>query len=126
MLYRMDLVEHIGSGLKRIRETMVEYGLEEPMIEADDHWFTVTFKRKTTLKGLEKSREKGQGKRTRTKDAVLQYLTETPTLTIADLAAILNIGERRVRRHITGLKASGLLKRIGPDKGGHWEVVPKS
>jgi predicted HTH transcriptional regulator len=34
MLYRMDLVEHVGSGLKRIRGAMKEYGLEVPVIEA--------------------------------------------------------------------------------------------
>ena len=45
MLYRMDLVEHVGSGLKRIRGAMKEYGLEVPVIEADEHWFSVTFMR---------------------------------------------------------------------------------
>ena len=44
-VYRMDLVENVGSGLKRIRDTMKENGLDEPVIEADEHWFTVTFHR---------------------------------------------------------------------------------
>jgi ATP-dependent DNA helicase RecG len=29
-----------------------------------------------------------------------------------------------VEWHIRKMKDAGILKRIGPDKGGHWEVVP--
>jgi predicted HTH transcriptional regulator len=31
-LHKLDLVEHVGSGLKRIRDAMKEYGLDEPVI----------------------------------------------------------------------------------------------
>jgi predicted HTH transcriptional regulator len=30
-----------------------------------------------------------------------------------------------VARAIAKLKRSGVLRRIGPDKGGHWEVIEK-
>jgi len=37
------------------------------------------------------------------------------------------IGEERstVARAIAKLKRDGVLRRIGPDKGGHWEVIEK-
>jgi predicted HTH transcriptional regulator len=38
--------EHIGSGIKRIRDTVAAYGLEPPVIEANSDWFAVTFRRK--------------------------------------------------------------------------------
>ena len=27
-----------------------------------------------------------------------------------------------IQKHIANLKSAGRLRRIGPDKGGHWEV----
>ncbi|GAB4346221.1 MAG: helix-turn-helix domain-containing protein [Desulfobulbaceae bacterium] len=45
MLHRMDVVEHIGSGIKRIRNLCREYGVAEPKIEVSEHWFTVIFPR---------------------------------------------------------------------------------
>jgi len=47
MLHRMEAVEHIGSGIKRIRNLCREYGVAEPRIEVLEHWFTVTFPRTT-------------------------------------------------------------------------------
>jgi len=55
----MDLVENVGSGLKRIRDTVMVYDLDTPVLEADEHRFTVSFKRKTEGKSLEKCLEKG-------------------------------------------------------------------
>ena len=45
MLYRMEAVEHIGSGIRRIKDLCIEYSLEEPIIEVSPHWFTLVFKR---------------------------------------------------------------------------------
>ena len=45
MLYRMEAVEHIGSGIRRIRNLCREYGVTEPSIEVSEHWFTVIFPR---------------------------------------------------------------------------------
>ena len=28
-----------------------------------------------------------------------------------------------IQKHIANLKKAGRLRRVGPDKGGHWEAV---
>jgi len=43
MLFRMEAVEHIGSGIKRIRNLCREYGVAAPPIKVSEHWFTVIF-----------------------------------------------------------------------------------
>jgi len=48
MLHRMEAVEHIGSGIKRIRDLCREYGVAEPRIEVSEHWFTISFLRPAT------------------------------------------------------------------------------
>ena len=45
MLHRMEAVEHIGSGIRRIRNLCRDYGVAEPQIEVSEHWFTLTFPR---------------------------------------------------------------------------------
>ncbi len=45
MLHRMEAVEHIGSGIRRIRRLCKEYGVAMPRIEVSEHWFTVSFPR---------------------------------------------------------------------------------
>ena len=45
MLYRMDVVENIGSGVRRIRDLCREHDVAEPVIDVSEHWVTVTFPR---------------------------------------------------------------------------------
>ena len=48
MLYRMKLVEQIGSGIRRIRDACLEHGVSEPELHVAADWFTVTFARTET------------------------------------------------------------------------------
>ena len=45
MLHRMEAVEHIGTGIKRIRGLCREYGVAEPRIEVSELWVTEIFPR---------------------------------------------------------------------------------
>ena len=45
MLYRMRLVEQIGSGIRRIHDACLEHGVAEPDIHVSPDWLTVTFPR---------------------------------------------------------------------------------
>ena len=45
ILYRMGLVEQIGSSIRRIREVSLEYGVAEPVIDVSPDWLTVRFPR---------------------------------------------------------------------------------
>ena len=61
-----------------------------------------------------------------TKDPkILAMMRENPQVTIAELAKTTGLSDRAVKKSIKKLKEGGLLRRVGPDKGGHWEVVDK-
>lgn len=47
------------------------------------------------------------------------------TLSTTALAQRIGITSKAVEKHIFRLKADGVLRRIGPDKGGYWQVVEK-
>ena len=53
----------------------------------------------------------------------LDLLAGSSTLTTQDIAERLGISRRAVAKHVYNLHSSGHLRRVGPDKGGHWEVL---
>lgn len=61
----------------------------------------------------------------KTSDKILALLRSHPTLSAGDIAAIVDISRKGVEKHFARLKRYGMLQRVGPDKGGHWEVTFK-
>ena len=59
----------------------------------------------------------------KTVDILWELLLKQPQLTFAGMVAALGITRSTIQKHIANLKAVGRLRRIGPDKGGHWEVI---
>lgn len=52
-----------------------------------------------------------------------ELLRAQPHLTQVGMATALGISRQAIQKHIAHLKSAGRLRRIGPDKGGHWEVL---
>ena len=48
LLHRMEVVEKIGSGIRRIRELCEQHGVAEPVIEVSDSWVVTAFPRPAT------------------------------------------------------------------------------
>lgn len=42
---------------------------------------------------------------------------------VPNLAAMLGVSEKTIKRDIAAMQSAGLIKRVGSDKTGHWEVV---
>ena len=57
------------------------------------------------------------------KNQILALLSANPHATTADLIEETGLSVSGVEKNIRELKAAGRLRRVGPDKGGHWEVV---
>ena len=64
-----------------------------------------------------------ENSRVKTSDKLLALLKEQPYLTQEGMARAMGISRQAIQKHLANLKASGRLRRIGPDKGGHWEAV---
>ena len=59
----------------------------------------------------------------KTVDKVWELLRDQPHLTFDGMVAALGITRSTIQKHIANLKKAGRLRRVGPDKGGHWAVV---
>ncbi|SEL99312.1 ATP-binding protein [Parapedobacter koreensis] len=106
-----QLIEKYGSGIRRIREAFEQYGLKAPKFENFQHGFRVVVY-------AERATDTGK-----TSGKIIAYIRENPEITIPNLARLLGITERSVERNISQLQRANKLTRIGPAKGGHWEVI---
>jgi ATP-dependent DNA helicase RecG len=59
----------------------------------------------------------------KTADRLLALLKSHPTMTIPELAVALGRTTRTVEKQLARLRAEGRLRRIGPTKGGRWDVL---
>jgi ATP-dependent DNA helicase RecG len=50
-------------------------------------------------------------------------LRQAPRMTIPDLAESLAVSTRAVEKQIAKLREEGRIRRIGPARGGYWEVI---
>ena len=116
IFYRMDKIERAGTGIRRMKKSLHEAGLLEPSFEFNSFFF-ITFKR-PNQKDLEKVTEKV----TENQKRIMEVMLRNPFITVAELKDMVNISRKSILENIAKLKEKGLLKRIGPDKGGHWEV----
>ncbi|MBP5496214.1 MAG: winged helix-turn-helix transcriptional regulator [Bacteroidales bacterium] len=53
----------------------------------------------------------------------MRIISENPNIRMAEISKELGISIKAVEKHIRNLKKEGLLIRVGPDNGGHWEIV---
>ena len=57
-----------------------------------------------------------------TTQKILELITANPSISRKELAAQIGITADGIKYHLTTMQKKRLLKRIGPDKGGHWEI----
>jgi predicted HTH transcriptional regulator len=58
----------------------------------------------------------------KTSNKIVALLKKNAKITQNEIAKTLGISRQAVQKHLANLKLAGRLQRIGPDKGGHWEV----
>ena len=59
----------------------------------------------------------------KTTKKIMDIMKSMPDVTLAELANATGLSVDGVRWNIRKLKDANLVRRVGPDKGGHWEVV---
>ncbi|MBQ7189657.1 MAG: winged helix-turn-helix transcriptional regulator [Kiritimatiellae bacterium] len=59
----------------------------------------------------------------RTDCEIVRKIKDTPSITTSQLAEEMGMSRIGIQRAIARLKARDIIRRVGPDKGGHWEVV---
>jgi ATP-dependent DNA helicase RecG len=127
------LVEELGSGTRKIFKytPIYAHGKQAEIIDADIFKIiiphddvvvmtTPTDDTESTLKSALKSTLKSALK---TEDKILEIIKRDDKISYDDMADILEMSRRGIAKQIKKLQDEGRLHRVGPDKGGHWEVT---
>ena len=54
---------------------------------------------------------------------IFELIKENPKISRSDISHITGLHESSVKRRLNLLVDKGIIKRIGPDKGGYWKVL---
>lgn len=121
-------IEKYGSGVSRVIGLFQEAGLPVPTIEEICGGIRVTVRKtdgKDTKKDTDRVTEKVTEKVTENQRKILSAITQNPQVSQEQIARTVGISRTHVAKNLKKLAEMSLVKRIGPDKGGHWEVLSK-
>jgi ATP-dependent DNA helicase RecG len=59
---------------------------------------------------------------TKNQNLILSVIQTNQTISALELSKRIGISKRKIEENMRKLKDLGILKRIGPAKGGHWEI----
>lgn len=147
VLYKTSYLESWGSGVKRIVDACRKQNVPDPEWSVRGGFVIVTFRRGTqtsnltddrkddkeviekvtenTEKVIEKVIEKANilGERlTESKIKILQLVIENPQISKLVISKTIGISPNSVSRNIEAMRDK-YIRRVGPDKGGFWEVI---
>lgn len=131
----LGLADELGSGVRNLYKYGKAYGGEDPEIlendifrvivsvpddDGGDHHHHVAVAGVTSEKSSGKTLGKTSGK-------IIDAVRKDPQITIPELAKLIGVTERSIDRNISNLQSESggkrRLRRVGPAKGGYWEVL---
>jgi ATP-dependent DNA helicase RecG len=135
--FRAGEIESWGRGIQRIFEACQQGGAPDPVLRlsGNDLWTEFPYSPEylkaigegaqkkvgeTSARGSVKSSVKSSVK---TPDRILALLETNPEWSLADVAEALEMTVRGIEKATAKLVEKNKLKYIGPQKGGHWEVL---
>ncbi|CAN2044460.1 ATP-dependent DNA helicase [Candidatus Magnetomoraceae bacterium gMMP-1] len=108
LFHRMGYIEKMGTGINRMQNLMKKAG-RDPINFQFTTFVTAIFKRAKT-----------SGK---TSGKIIKIISKNSDITIPELSKKLEKTSRAIEMQIAKLKKEGCLKRVGPAKGGYWEII---
>lgn len=160
VFYDMHIIEHYGSGVRRIKDDCDKNGNPYPVWKSARGEFQVKFPSRTVesvaklgidpeklgVSSIVSAAKNPENKaepfwETVVKDPgtvvkqqsigedgatagekIIRLIIENPKITRHELAMATALSVRGVEYNLKVLKAANRIRRVGPDKGGHWEV----
>jgi len=140
--HQIRLADELGSGVRNLYHYVKIYSNAEPVFDEDDVFrLTVPLDDaysadRALTEGLpqtataQESAVKASGvndgvneKVNERQRSIISSVSSNPYITQVELATMLGISIVHVNKNMKKLQALGIIRRVGPDKGGHWEVI---
>ncbi len=122
-LKELDLTEGRSTGFPKIRRKLKQKGSPVPLFQTDEHltyFLTVLYSHPDFI-GQDKNIEE-DGTVNATQRKILDDIGKTRSLTYEQLAERLKKGRTTVYRNIKKMVELNIIKRLGSDKNGYWQV----
>ena len=133
--FRAGYIEAWGRGIEKINRECREHGIDPPLYDSSMSGLMVTFRANPAhLPAAPHAMKEGEHSEkssvemsvemsVETPGRIVELLREHPHLTLVEIAAQIGKSVRTVERASAKLINEGRLRRVGPRKGGHWEVL---
>ena len=122
VFFLAGFIESWGRGIDKITHESEKFNNITPNFRMDNGlWVEFNFNVDADSLG-EKFGEKFGEKLTENRKLIIEAMKKDPLTTISQLSAIIGVTTRTIEKNIQYLKNNNYIKRIGGDKGGHWEV----
>ena len=120
---RLKLMERRGSGLRKIIDQYPEEAA--PSFRSTEQSFVVTLKNLNYGKfsmpsGIENGIDDGIENNT---EKILNVLLSDPQITQKQIMAETGLSLRTIGRELKTLRDTGVIRRVGSDRAGYWEIV---
>ena len=112
------MIEKYGSGIKRIQQQFIAYGLKSPVFENFQHGFRVIVSANEHKVGVE-----AEDKLSINQQKILALIQKDPLVTAKILSTIIGISLRKVEENLRKLKEMKRIRRVGSDKSGQWAII---
>lgn len=119
----LDLVEHLGTGIRRI---LKKY--DKSIYQFYPHFIIVSIKYNNNdfeyntqdeIKKIDYSKLN----LSKMEESIIKLILDRPTITQAEMSALLNVTPRMIRYYLSELVNNGYIKRVGSNKKGKWIVI---
>lgn len=113
-----------AKGIKRMRSAMRDAGLRMPEFDTDGFFRAVFYRRTAGTSTTQDATQKTtQDATPTTAQKIIALITQNPEITRREMSEQVGITDSGVKYHLQKMQGKGLIRRAGPDKGGHWEVM---
>ena len=123
------MYELIGNGLRvhftALKSTLIEGSqVEEGTMLGENTSTSLESSRKNVKCGPESGPKRGPENRLEnTPSKILNLIRHNPRITSREIAKELKMARSGISKHLHAMQGANIIRRVGPAKGGHWEVI---
>ena len=126
-------VKEFGEGFDRICREQEANGANVPSFRTDEFILKITVPKvsekvnvndeRVDINVTENVTDASQKTSQKTSQKIIDLIKEDPYISTSKMAEIIGVDKRNIARNIKKLQEQGVVRRVGPDKGGFWEVI---
>ena len=122
-------VKEFGEGFDRICREQEANGANVPSFRTDEFILKITVPKVSEKVNVNDERvdinvtENVTDASQKTSQKIIDLIKEDPYISTSKMAEIIGVDKRNIARNIKKLQEQGVVRRVGPDKGGFWEVI---